>query len=545
GNSGGTGGPGGAGGEGDSGGNKKPWWKTTNVQTSVKVNTTAWWDMIKEQAAKKCPPGKKCKVKVKKPISINPGSGRFGDSVTSNSGAGASPGKNGAGKEGGAPGKTGGGNGQPAGGKGQPGAGSGQPGASKGQPGGGSGQPGGGNGQYGGGNGQYGGGNGQYGGGNGQYVSGASGGGQFIGGAGGGAYGGVGGVGWGAGVVAPKPIGGVVVGGYPQASGGYYNSAGYYVQSGSYYVQGSYYNPSYAAVACSVTVVGSVCTTGRVTTGTGWGRSIESGKDSLNIVDYITHPGWKPIFDNVTTEITLQTEDVPYVGFGFCKYQHQSIKDLESASSGSEATKFFLNALRIGCLRQEISSLSSLYDQECLSLRDDNSLEVHPGCKFLKKEKLTLFENYEFSRAFELAAFSQEYVAELKNPTKSVVTPDGEQISRATYLLGKIAFHVISESRLRARHHIVKLTRNLIKSLKTAFTKSIHDLNEINNRCGKKCKLDLEVNEHDRLYLLTLIEFVIRGVGTKTSQEDAEELFKAFYGKNKDLIKGRLNDYFQ
>jgi hypothetical protein len=244
----------------------------------------------------------------------------------------------------------------------------------------------------------------------------------------------------------------------------------------------------------------------------------------------------------VTDKISLQTENEPFVGFGYCRYKPQSPNDLEVATSGAEATKFFLNALRVGCLSHEMASLHFIYNQDCLTLRDDKSLQVPSGCKYLNKEKLTQMETHQFSRAFELAAFSQEYVAELRNPTKAVA-PDGNQISRSAHLLGKIAFHTISEARLRARHHIVKLTRNLIKSLKTAFTKSIQDLNEINNRCGAKCKLDLEVNEHDRLYLLSLVEFIIRGVGAKTSQKDAEELFNAFYVENKESIRGRLNDY--
>lgn len=100
----------------------------------------------------------------------------------------------------------------------------------------------------------------------------------------------------------------------------------------------------------------------------------------------------------------------------------------------------------------------------------------------------------------------------------------------------------ITESRTNSQLHFVRLTRNLVGTLKIGFNKLSQDQVELEACPG--CVEDKSINFNDRVQLMSLMQFIIHGLEpVEAGKLPIDPAFKKFYTNNKAAVESRVNSY--
>jgi hypothetical protein len=91
------------------------------------------------------------------------------------------------------------------------------------------------------------------------------------------------------------------------------------------------------------------------------------------------------------------------------------------------------------------------------------------------------------------------------------------------------------------RSHYIRLTRQLILVAKVAYTKLLQDF-DILDSC-KECDSDKELNHHDRVEVMAIIEFMIKGLSPVDKGAKAEAVFEKFFKVNQGAIEIRVSTF--
>jgi len=161
---------------------------------------------------------------------------------------------------------------------------------------------------------------------------------------------------------------------------------------------------------------------------------------------------------------------------------------------------------------------------------------------FRTKAKLNSKEAQKLSSAFEMTVMTKAYVGEMKERKKNPKSPDSSPISPSTNFLTNLALNYITESSVSSQLHFIRLSRNLIGTLKIGFTKLTQDRTAL--ELCEKCTEDKTINYNDRIQVLSIIQFIIHGLDpVEHGKLDIDLAFNNFYTQNKAAIETRVNSY--
>jgi hypothetical protein len=158
---------------------------------------------------------------------------------------------------------------------------------------------------------------------------------------------------------------------------------------------------------------------------------------------------------------------------------------------------------------------------------------------YSEKKKLSKAEEAILSKGFELAMFSQAYCAEYANNNTDDVENDDHD-SNSIKTLRQMVILGFKRAKAAIPNHFFKLTRSIIRTVKTVFVKALQDLIRFQS-CSVCSKEDQDRIRGDTVALLELLEFAIT---------DAEPLeldwsnFNEFKMNNTKEVEKKLSDYF-
>ena len=141
-----------------------------------------------------------------------------------------------------------------------------------------------------------------------------------------------------------------------------------------------------------------------------------------------------------------------------------------------------------------------------------------------------------------MTVMTRTYVDEVKERRRKPKSPDSTPISRSISFLTELAMNYITESSLNSPLHFIRLTRNLVGTLKIGFTKLTQDRAELES-CVK-CTADKAINYNDRVQLMSIIQFIFHGLEpVEQGKLDVDPAFNTFFTENKAAIESRVNSY--
>lgn len=162
-------------------------------------------------------------------------------------------------------------------------------------------------------------------------------------------------------------------------------------------------------------------------------------------------------------------------------------------------------------------------------------------------QRLTPREIIKLSLAFELSAFSKTYHklrSDNNFPTKGFMEEADGKISRSAGFLTELTMHYIQRARKVSPSHSVRLTRNLLKTLRTVLTKLHQDKLALEQHCSSDCQTDKMLTQGDKFRITSLLQFVIFGLGPYEKKgADLRTTFDKFVKLNTKAIKERVEEF--
>jgi len=167
----------------------------------------------------------------------------------------------------------------------------------------------------------------------------------------------------------------------------------------------------------------------------------------------------------------------------------------------------------------------------------DKKLVLEDDHQTLLQRKLTKKESEEMSAAFEMSLFTETYAERAKAPAAAITSASqGDAVSKSSSFLVDMGLKALEASRKKHNTHFVRLSRNLVTSLTTAFVKLKQDLENL-VEC-QACQLDVKINYNDRKQLVALLEFIMRG---SVESNDFRKDFDLFLKNNAAAISAKVD----
>jgi len=265
--------------------------------------------------------------------------------------------------------------------------------------------------------------------------------------------------------------------------------------------------------------------------------------EGLMKTDVFSYPGWKTMDhqSGLKPGQTLDHEYEVFVGFGTCAYSNVTQKDFDGATKENDVILLLATALRSECAKRKITFFESLVTEGYLKFSSaDKTFAIDAGYKYLKQAKISPRGRSALLRGLELSEFSQAYQAELSS--KSPVHAPASPISRRVHVFSETILESIEKVKAELELHEIKLLRGLATTVKTAFMKLLQDHEEI-KEC-KECKDDQDVNRADQIQLMSLLKFIIHGLGpVDKDPSKVKDVFQKFHETNADIIAERVDTY--
>jgi hypothetical protein len=172
---------------------------------------------------------------------------------------------------------------------------------------------------------------------------------------------------------------------------------------------------------------------------------------------------------------------------------------------------------------------------------------------YRSKLKLTPQGMSDLSQSLEITMYSKSYAAcfhKHNNMEINATDPNGGRISNSVNFLVKFTFAVFAEAVNRIPIHLIKIVRNTILTLKTAFIKILQNV-QVLTLCQKCIQEEKDEVHNDAMTLYTLIQFLMDRFEPKDEPvkgADAAELkfaYDQFYQSKLDEYKERFEWYTQ
>jgi len=157
--------------------------------------------------------------------------------------------------------------------------------------------------------------------------------------------------------------------------------------------------------------------------------------------------------------------------------------------------------------------------------------------------KLTSHQLDELAMAFELEVFTNLFIEQRdKAPEPLSRRPSKSPISKSCRFFIDFLIRGLDQSR-KFKPHYVRLTRQLILIAKVAYTKLLQDF-DVLDPCHK-CSDDKAMNLNDRIEIMAMIEFMMKGLSPLDKSPDpcAETAFTNFFEMNQGAIEIRVNTF--
>jgi hypothetical protein len=146
----------------------------------------------------------------------------------------------------------------------------------------------------------------------------------------------------------------------------------------------------------------------------------------------------------------------------------------------------------------------------------------------------------ELDLAFEMHLFSSQLAQYRAKQDPESRGPDKSPITRSVQFLSNMILKGLDVARGPARQHLIHLTRHLIIIAKVTYTKLLQDFDFLDS-CSK-CVADKELNYNDRIEVMSLIEFMIKGLGPlDEGDQDVTESYDKFFSHNLSAIQARVS----
>ncbi|OXA55945.1 hypothetical protein Fcan01_09020 [Folsomia candida] len=262
---------------------------------------------------------------------------------------------------------------------------------------------------------------------------------------------------------------------------------------------------------------------------------------SKSNVDLFTTLGW----------VGLEGKDDPpgagaaFIGFGPCKKMAPGEAGKLSGLDGDAVVTFFLTLLRVQCLESKVKEVKELLTKKYLIVGADKYFTVPEDLAVLKNRKLTLEESTLLSRALQLASFSQVIVAQLKPDAppadlKEVVALTLNNSNPTIVTMMRFGLRHLTQAKSLAGPHLIKLSRNMVKALKSALTKVTQDY-MVASFSTKYTPAEKQAAFENVFHLAGLIHFYINGLTPIQNGQDVLTTYDAFLKSNdKEIYKRTL-----
>jgi hypothetical protein len=161
--------------------------------------------------------------------------------------------------------------------------------------------------------------------------------------------------------------------------------------------------------------------------------------------------------------------------------------------------------------------------------------------------KITLKEEIQMRAAFDLDVFTNLYVENIKNVGSTRPGNERRQVTPSVGFIVEFGVRALARSLELNTAHSTLLRRHLMLNLYGVYSKLEQDARNLEAECTQDaCKSDKEANLNDRIYALSMIEYLkkfrfeadpIRPAELMTNHDD-------FYKKNIDKIEKLVQIYY-
>jgi hypothetical protein len=239
---------------------------------------------------------------------------------------------------------------------------------------------------------------------------------------------------------------------------------------------------------------------------------------------------------------------VIFYGLGNCEQKSPPPIELFDSKEPEKVIEYYLKVLRVDCMTNAKERVMNLFNEKFLVFGESRDIfEVAKNNPVVNQARLKPMEMRKLSIAFELSAFSKTYqrMRTAKFPTSGFIEEPSCKISRSVSFLTELSLYYIRKARQVSPSHSVRLTRNLLKTLRTVLTKLHQDTLELGQKCPDPgCKLDKMVTEGDKFRTVSLIEFIIHGMGPyHKGAKELKPAFEEFVKLNQQAITERVAEF--
>ncbi|ODM90809.1 hypothetical protein Ocin01_15873 [Orchesella cincta] len=256
--------------------------------------------------------------------------------------------------------------------------------------------------------------------------------------------------------------------------------------------------------------------------------------------------GWKTQHRPPVPNITLSYSGIIFYGLGNC--EQKDLPDINLWKSGEplKVIEYYLKVLRTDCMEKASDRITELVNTGILMIYGNDAffrIPIHHP--LIRQPRLTPKEMKQLSLAFEFHAFTKTYHilrTEKGFPTSGVLEESHGIISRSGGFLTELTYYILSKARRFSPEHSVRITRNLLRTLRTVMTKTRQDSFAL-EKCAD-CTFDKEVVEGDKFRVMSLIQFIIHGMGPfERGSWEVKPLFLDFVNINKEAIWQRVREF--
>ncbi|CAG7733181.1 unnamed protein product [Allacma fusca] len=277
-------------------------------------------------------------------------------------------------------------------------------------------------------------------------------------------------------------------------------------------------------------------------------KSNESVPEVQTDVEIFGHIGWRTqdvdSMDDISANSASSSfSESAFMGIGTCPLVEVTLEDINEYDNIHDVARLYHTILRTSCIEKQSLLLSDLLLEGVLVINSDKTLSMSENCPSLKTPVIPERQFDRISLAFSIAVFSQVYIEQASQPELHPINPSGDAISKPVNTVLKYALTSIEEFCRVSRVHYVKLTRDLLRTLKTVFSKSLQDFYRFRN-CNQ-CDSDYKVEAHnDVLTLLGVLQFIIEGLGPlETLGHSVQKTWVNFFKINHDQLVRKLHLY--
>ncbi|CAL8121194.1 unnamed protein product [Orchesella dallaii] len=256
--------------------------------------------------------------------------------------------------------------------------------------------------------------------------------------------------------------------------------------------------------------------------------------------------GWKTQFRALIPNITLSYSGIIFYGLGNC--EQKELPDINLWKSGEplKVIKYYLKVLRTDCMENAFDKITDLVNSGILVIfGNDAFFRIPIHHKLVRQPRLTPQEMKQLSLAFEFHAFTKTYHilrTERNFPVNGTLQESHGIISRSGGFLTELTYYILGKVRRFSPEHSVRITRNLLRTLRTVLTKLQQDALAL-APC-ETCTLDKALTEGDKFRIVSLIQFVIHGLGPfEKDRRELKPLFDEFVKVNEVALKQRVKEF--